>query len=302
MTHKGALALVLLAPIACAFAQSIEPRAYSNAPTGLNFLLVGYAYSEGDLVFGSSAPLQDGDVRVHTLPLAYVRTLDVLGRAGSIALLLPLARLTATASLGGAAEVSREVSGLADPGMRLAVNFYGAPAMGAAEFAQYRQDLIVGASLTVSAPWGQYDADRLVNLGTNRWSVNPELGVSQALGRWTVELAAGVTWFTRNDEYFNGNTREQDPIYSTQLHLTRQLGRGAWGALSASYYEGGRTTLNGVARDDRLAGSRLGVALSLPLGRQNSVKLFAQSGLYARTGTDFKAFGMTWQHLWGGNP
>jgi hypothetical protein len=292
-------AVLLLAPAACAIAQSMEPRAYSNLPVGLNFLLVGYAYSEGDLAFGSSAPLQDSQVRVHTVPLAYVRSLDVLGRAGSIAVLLPLARLSATASLDGATEVSREVSGLADPGVRLAVNFYGAPAMGAAEFAQYRQDLIVGASLSVIAPFGQYDADRLVNIGTNRWSVKPELGLSQALGRWTVELAAGVTWFTRNDEYFNGNTREQDPIYSAQLHLTRQFGRGAWGAFSATYYEGGRTTLNGVARDNRLAGSRLGLALSLPVDRQNSVKLSAQSGLYARTGTDFNALGMTWQHLWG---
>ncbi|HEV3009516.1 MAG TPA: transporter, partial [Burkholderiales bacterium] len=217
---------LLLAP-ALAAAQSMEPRAYSNLPVGLNFLQAGYAYSEGDLAFGSSSPLQDGQVRVHAVPLAYVRTLDLLGRAGSIALLLPLARLSGTALLDGA-EVSREVSGLADPALRLAVNFHGAPALSAAEFAAYRQGLIIGASLLVSAPLGQYDEDRLVNIGTNRWSVRPELGLSQALDRWTVELATGVTWFTRNDEYFNGNTREQDPIFSAQLHSTRQLGRGAW--------------------------------------------------------------------------
>ena len=289
--------MLLLAP-ALAAAQSLEPRAYSNLPVGLNFLIVGYAYSEGDLAFGSSAPLQDAEVRVHAVPLAYVRTLDLLGRAGSIALLLPLARLSGTATLDGATEVSREIRGFADPALRLALNFYGAPAMGAAEFSQYRQDLIVGASVSITAPFGQYDPDRLVNLGTNSWSVKPELGVSQALGRWTVELSAGITWFTRNDEFFKGNTREQDPIYSAQLHFTRQLGRGAWGAFSATYYEGGRTAINGVARD-RLAGSRLGLALSLPVNRQNSVKLFAQSGLYARAGTDFNALGITWLHLWG---
>src|SRR5687767_9421368 len=75
----------------------------------------------------------------------------------------------------------------------------------------------------------------------------PELGVSQAFGRWTVELAAGVTWFTRNDEFFNGNTREQDPLYSAQVHVTRQLGRGAWGAFSATYYDGGRNSDQGAS-------------------------------------------------------
>ena len=277
-------------------AQSMEPRAYANVPVGLNFLVVAYGYSQGDVGVDSS-PLQDADTRVHTLPLVYVRSLDVLGHAGTIALLLPLAHLTATASLDGASDVRREVSGLADPGLRLAVNFHGAPALSAAEFAAYRQDLIVGASLYVTAPFGQYDAERLVNIGTNRWSVKPELGVSKVLGLWTVELAAGATWFSRNDEFFNGNTRSQDPLYSAQLHLTRQLGRGVWGALSTTYYEGGRTAINGVPRDDGLAGSRLGLTLSLPVDRWNSVKLTANGGLYARTGSDFFGVGVIWQHL-----
>jgi len=294
-------AVLLLAPVACAMAQSMDPRAYANVPVGLNFLVVAYGYSQGD-VGADSSPLQDAHTRVHTLPLVYVRSLDVLGHAGTIALLLPLAHLTATASLDGASDVRREVSGLADPGLRLAVNFHGAPALSAAEFAAYRQDLIVGASLYVTAPFGQYDADRLVNIGTNRWSVKPELGVSKVLGLWTVELAAGVTWFTRNDEFFGGNTRSQDPLYSAQLHLTRQLGRGVWGALSTTYYEGGRTAINGVPRDDSLAGSRLGLTLSLPVDRWNSVKLTANGGLYARTGSDFVGVGVIWQHLWLGGP
>jgi hypothetical protein len=93
--------------------------------------------------------------------------------------------------------------------------------------------------------------------------------------------------------------REQDPIYSTQLHLIRQFGRGTWGAVSATYYEGGRTTVNGVAKNDRQAGSRFGLTFSLPVARRQSVKLFANSGLYARTGTDFDAVGLAWQYLWG---
>jgi hypothetical protein len=280
----------------------MDPRAYSNLPVGLNVLLAGYTYTEGELAFDASAPLQDGHSRVHALPLAYVRSLDVFGKSGNIALVLPLVDLTATASFNGAPQARRDVSGLADPTVRLAVNFYGAPALKPAEFAAWRQDLIIGASLAVTAPLGQYDQDRLVNIGTNRWSVKPELGASQAFGAWTVELAAGVTFFTRNDKFFNGNTREQDPLYSLQTHVTRQLGRGAWGAFSFIYYDGGRTSINGAASEQELGGSRLGLTLSLPVDRRNAIRLSAHSGLYARTGSDFKGVAAIWQHVWAGAP
>src|SRR5688500_12230121 len=179
---------LLLAP-ALAFAQSLDPRAYANLPVGLNFLLAGYAYSQGELAI-DGLPLQDGRTRIHALPIGYVRTLEVFGKSGNVALLIPLVDLTATGSLDGVTEARREVSGLADPTLRLSVNFYGAPALRPAEFAAWRQDLIIGASLAITAPLGQYDGDRLINIGSNRWSIKPELGMSQAFGQWTIELAA----------------------------------------------------------------------------------------------------------------
>jgi len=292
------LAIALLLPAAGAMAQSMEPRAYSNLPIGLNIALVGYVYSRGELAFDNAVPLDNGESRVHAMPLGYVRSLDILGKAGSIGVAVPLVHLTATATSDGN-EVGRNVTGLGDPALRLAWNFYGAPALSAKEFSSYRQDLIVGTSLTVTAPFGQYDADRLVNIGTNRWSFKPELGMSQALGPWTVELAGGVTFYTRNDDYFGGNSRSQEPVYSTQLHVTRQLGRGAWAAVSGTYYAGGRSSINGVEKDDRIAASRFAATLALPVDRQNSIKLVAASGVYATTGTDYNSLGAFWQHLWG---
>jgi hypothetical protein len=280
------------------FGQSLEPRAYANAPVGLNFLIAGYAYSKGGVAFDPSVPLENGQARVHAVPLAYVRSLDVLGKAGSVGFVLPIADLSGSATLSGA-EHEREVTGIADPVVRLAVNFYGAPAMDLDRFKAYRQDLIIGASLLVTAPLGQYESGRVANLGTNRWSAKPELGLSKALEVWTVELSTGVTFFTRNDDYLQGNTREQDPLYSAQLHLTRQFGRGMWGAISTTYYEGGRTSLNGVPRDDRQSSSRIGLTFSLPLARQYTLKFYASTGLVARTGTDFDTYGVAWQYLWG---
>jgi hypothetical protein len=212
---------------------------------------------------------------------------------------LPFANLEGSATFNGV-EQQRQTTGMADPAMRFAVNFYGAPAMDLEHFKAYRQDLIIGTSVVVTAPFGQYDSNRVANLGTNRWSAKPEAGLSKAFDVWTAELSTGATFYTRNDDYIQGNVREQDPLYSAQLHLTRQFGRGMWGAISTTYYEGGRTTLNGVARDDRLSGSRIGLTFSLPLARQYTVKLYANTGIRARTGTDFDTVGIAWQYLWGG--
>ena len=295
---RRSLLLLLLGP-AIAAAQSLDPRAYANAPIGLNFLIVGYQYSTGGVAFDPSVPLENGHSRVNAVPLAYVRSLDVFGNAGSIGLVLPFANLSGSATFNGV-EQDRKITGIADPAVRFAVNFYGAPALNAEQFKAYRQDLIVGASVVVTAPLGQYDPGRVANLGTNRWSAKPELGLSKALDVWTVELSTGVTLFTKNDDLLQGNVREQDPLYSAQVHLTRQFGRGMWGAISTTYYEGGRTTLNGVPRDDRQSGSRIGLTFAFPLAPKQSLKLYASTGIYARTGTDFDTVGVAWQYLWGG--
>ena len=160
-------ALVLAATHACA--AELEPRAYVNTPVGLNFLIAGYSYSEGGLSTNASSPIKDAQLRIHTELLAYARTLDVWGKSGKFDVILPYSQLSGTAMLDGQPQ-ERQVSGLNDPRFRFSVNFYGAPALSMQEFASYRQDLLIGASIQVSAPVGQYDSSKVVNIGTNRWS------------------------------------------------------------------------------------------------------------------------------------
>ena len=150
--------------------------------------------------------------------------------------------------------LTRDVNGPVDPRFRLSVNVYGAPALSAEQFASYRQDLIVGVSLQVSAPLGEYDSSRVVNIGTNRWSFKPELGMSKAWGALTLELIPGITFFTTNHDFFGGKTLEQDPIYSLQGHLIYEFSPAFWAALNTTYYTGGRTTVNGENERDALAG------------------------------------------------
>src|SRR5262249_10778219 len=187
MSRAGvALGVLLLLGATTAAAQQLEPRAYANAPVGVNFLALGYGYTQGDVSFDTSAPIEDGKLTVHGAILGYVRSLDVWGRAGKLDVLLPYAWLSGSAKVAGT-PVARDVSGLGDPRARFSLLLYGGPALTLEQFADYEPDLLVGVSLAVTAPLGQYDSDKLVNIGTNRWSFKPEIGISKTFGPLTLE-------------------------------------------------------------------------------------------------------------------
>lgn len=282
-----------------AHAAEIEPRAFGNAPVGVNFFIMGYVYSDGGLSTPASSPVSDANLKIHTGILAYARTLDVWGMPGKFDVVLPYSSLSGTATAFGG-QVERNVSGFNDPRFRFSVIFYGAPVLSVKEFADYQQDLIIGASIQVSPPLGQYDSGKMVNLGNNRWFVKPDIGISKAWGDFTVELSTGMFFFSDNENYFGGQRLEQDPISTTQLHVMYNFPKGVWAALSGTYDYGGRTTVDGVRRNDLQSDSRVGLTIGLPLDRNNSIKLYGSTGVSIRTGSDYDLLGMAWQYRWGG--
>src|SRR5262245_57870802 len=154
MARSGlALVVIVLATITTAGAQDLEPRAYSNTPVGMNFLLLGYSYTHGNSVFDSSAPIKDASVTVHSGLLGYARSLGIWGRSAKIDLVLPYAWLSGSATFAGQPE-ERQVSGLGDPRARFSILLYGGPALSLEEFEDYQADFIVGGSFAVTARLG----------------------------------------------------------------------------------------------------------------------------------------------------
>ena len=294
----------MVCAIALAFApmtlaQEIEPRAYSNVPIDMNFAVVAYAHATGSFAADPSLPLENADLRTDAILLGYARSIEVAGQSGKVDVVLPYVWLEGTAEFAGTPQ-QRRVAGFGDPRVRVSWNFVGAPALTLGQFASYRQETIVGVSLQASLPVGQYDETRLVNLGANRWWVKPEVGVSHAAGQWTFEGAVAATVFGENDEYFNGRSREQDPIYSLQAGVIYGFGRGKWVALHGNYYTGGRTSVDGEDGDDLQQNSLLRVTAAWPLNARDSLKFFAGTGVSTRTGTDFDTVSVAWQRRWGG--
>lgn len=294
-------ALLSVIALMCTVAQAkdLEPRSYSNTPVGLNFLIAGYGYAEGKLAFDPSTAITDGKYRSGATVFALAHSLDAWGNSAKVDMVLPYSSFDGHALVGGQTR-EREMTGMNDPRFRFTMNFYGAPALSLKEFAGYRQDVIVGASLQVTAPLGQYDHSRLINLGNNRWSFKSELGVSKAWGAWTLEIAPSVTFYTDNTDFNRGHTLAQDPLYMLQTHVIYGFASGIWLAFDGAWFTGERTTLDGVKGDNRQANSRAGITLALPVDRYNSVKLFVSTGTSTRTGSDYDLVGVAWQYRWGG--
>jgi hypothetical protein len=289
---------VAMGSVRLAVAQELEPRAYTAAPTGVNFLVVAGGRSTGGVVVDPSLPVDDVQATIESVGLGLGRTVNLFGRTGLILAVVPYAWGHVSGSVG---EETRRItrSGLPDPRVKLSVNLMGGRALTPREFARATRSTIVGVSLAVAPPLGQYTGTKLINLGSNRWAVKPEIGVSHALGRWTIEGYSGLVVFSTNHEFYTGTSvRTQAPVVALQAHVSYTLRRQLWAAFDATWYSGGTTTVNGTQKGDLQRNSRVGGTLSFPIGRQQSIKFSGSTGATTRIGADFRTFGAAWQLTW----
>ncbi len=291
----GALGLVLM-PLG-APAQELEPGAYWPIPKNVTIFTAVNSFNWGDVTFDPALPVDDGRARINTAAFAFTRAFSLAGRSANAGVVLPV--------VGGHLEgvylgepVGTSRFGLADPRLRLAMNLYGAPAMTPAQFASYRQGRIVGVSVTVAPPLGQYDSTKVINLGTNRWSVKSEIGFSQTRGRWVLEVMAGAWMFTDNADLVGGRTRTQAPIVATQGHLTFKFNRATWLAADANFYTGGRTVIDGKQNLDLQRNSRVGATFSTGLGGGHAIRASVSRGAYTTIGADFTSIAVGYNYAW----
>jgi hypothetical protein len=293
----AARTLALLAAAVTAGAQELEPRAYAPNPNGVNFVLLAYGHTGGSVVADPSLPFRDVEATVNSVALSYGRTFGLFGRSTSAGFVAPYLWGTAEGAVG---EERRRVtrSGLGDARLRLSVNLIGGPALEPRAFAVRTPRTTLGMSLVAVVPSGQYDPSKLINLGANRWAMKPELGVSHPRGAWYFELYAGGWLFADNPEFFGGSRREQAPIGTLQAHVSHTFRPRLWLAGDATYYYGGRTTVDGTRNTDLQRNSRLGLTFSLPVGRRSSLKVAWATGFTTTIGGDFATLSLAWQTLW----
>jgi len=197
-------------------------------------------------------------------------------------------------------------SGLTDSVYRFSVNLKGGPAMSAPEFVEWRQKTLLGISLKVVAPTGQYVPVRLINWGANRWAFKPELGYSHRWRNWILDGSGAVWLFTTNRQFYNPSgpvPRSQSPLVVFESHLSYDIKRFLWFSLDGNFWYGGATSLSGVANPNtRQTGSRLGITGSFPLVNHQTIKVSFNDGAYIRFGGNYKNVSVAWQYSWLGKP
>jgi hypothetical protein len=248
----------------------------------------------------ASLPITGVDSKIDSFVVAYQQTVGLFGRTSNIQLEVPFATGT-TEGMLASGPGRRDVSGSGDIAALLSINLIGAPAMDRESFQKFRQDPkpILGASLKIVAPTGQYDADKLVNIGTNRWAIRARLGYLRALGsekRWVMELAV-ATWFFEDNDDFLGQTRTQDPITAIDLSVVRRFRPGFWGSLDLNYYVGGRSALGDNKAEDIQRNSRIGITLAYPFKGRHAIKASISNGIATKSGGDYRTIGITYIYV-----
>jgi hypothetical protein len=287
--------------------QDLAPRAYVITPVKSNAVNLSWAFYDGSLNLTGSIPVTaTGTYNVSVF--SYYHSLNFFGRSANITASLPYGVGNFEAAALGK-QKSAYRSGLLDLGFRFSVNLKGAPAMQADEFAKWKQKTILGASIRVIAPTGQYTSTRLVNWGINRWAFKPELGYSRRWGDWVLDGYGGAWFYTTNPADYNISNISQpapqteEPIGSFEGHLSRDFGRGTWVSLDGNFWWGGVTVLNGIRNPDtRQTSSRIGATGAYRFSRHQSVKVSYSNGTYIRYGGDWQNVSVAWQYSWIGRP
>ena len=283
-------------------AQDMEPRRWSHLPIGLNLAGIAYAHTEADISFNPVLRIEDVELELHTWAAQYIRTFEVFQKSARIDFRQAYHEGQWKGLLRGEpASVTR--NGFSDSVLRASINLIGAPPLKGEKYAAYRVETdvetIVGLGLAVQLPTGQYMGDKLINLGTNRYTYRPQLGILHNRGKWSSELTGSVWIYTDNNDFFNGSTLEQDPMYFFQSHLIYTFSPGFWLGVSAGYYFGGESTVDGVEKDDRKENVSWALSLGHPIGSKSNVKLvYLQTRNQELVGLDTDTFAVALSTRW----
>ncbi len=300
---------LFLAGVVAVSAQDLAPRAYLITPVHLNAVNLTYSFFDGGILFNDTVPITDASATTSISIFSYYHSLSFFGRSANVTAWLPYG----VAHLQGKFidnETKLYRSGLADSNFRFAVNLKGGPAMAAEEFRSWEQKRLLGVSLKVVAPTGQYNGALLINNGANRWAFKPEFGYSERWNHWVLDGYGAVWFFTTNPEYFSHNafvpgtqSQSQKPIGAFESHLSYDVKPRLWFSLDGNFWFGGRTSLNGVETPQTFQTSSLaGATASVPFGKHQALKMSYSRGTYVRLGGNYQNVSMSWQYSWLGRP
>jgi hypothetical protein len=278
-------------------AQEMEPRSYADVPKGLHAAALSYTFSQGNVISDFTSPVQDLNVTTSAINIGYVQTFALFKKLARVSVGMPYGFLNGSAKFYGN-DTSGTRNGFFDGRIKFGVNLIGSPVLSPKEFRQYQEHTVLGVSMVVTVPIGQYYSSKLINLGTNRWGIKPELGFSHREGRLYYEMYTGVWMFTENTAFFNSTYLKEKALFSFQAHVDYIFKSNIWVAINGGFADGGETSQNGIEKNDEQQNWRLGSTLSMPLSQRQSIKFMINTGIATRAGQNYTALTLIYQYSW----
>ncbi|HEY6374814.1 MAG TPA: transporter [Edaphobacter sp.] len=290
-------ALAVLHTQACA--QFTDPRNYQNTPVGINQLELAYAYVRSNTSIDTSFIVSGAKFNLNQGLIDYTRYFSFLHRMAWAEASVPIANLNG--SIAGT-DISGSTTGTGDSGYSAAILLKGGPALSPEQFANAETTTSIGLSLSITAPAGQYDPTKLLNLGSDRWSFKPELAISKPFGpeqRWVLDAYANSYLYTDNNRYRGVEVLRQRGLLGLEGHISYTFNNTIWASLDTRYSFRGDTTVSGVNQNNSQQNFIVGSELVVSPNSRNSFTFeFAKAAIH-KNGPSLTGFAVKYDYTWG---
>lgn len=281
------------------YAQFTDPHNYDNAPVGVNQIEIDYYYARSDASIDTSLIFTGATFNLNQGIIDYTHYFGFIHRLAWVEATLPFAGLSGSIS---GTNISGSVTGTGDSSYLVAALLKGGPALSVAQFENYKPTTTVGVSLTITAPTGQYDSNKVLNLGSNRWSFKPEFAVSHPFGpeqRWQFDVYANAYFHTDNTSYQGAKILRQQPLPGIEGHISYAFTDKLWASLDTRYSFGGNTFVNGVNENNAQQNFILGTEVNVSINHQNSFVFEFAKPVVHQNGPSYTGFAVRYFYSWG---
>jgi len=300
---KRRVFLYLLLAVLCrpdqARGQFTDPRAYDNTPVGVSQLELAYAYAHADasidtalIIAGAAFDLNQGTVE-------YTRYFGFFHRTAWVNASLPVAGLNGSVT---GTNIHGSLTDVGDSSYELAMLLKGGPALSVKQFADFRPTTTVGVSLSITAPTGQYDSKKVINLGSDRWSFKPEIGISRPFGskqKWVIDGYASAYFFTDNTSYHGVEILRQQPLPGFEGHISYSFTPNLWVSLDTRYSFRGDTLINGTDQNNPQQNFILGSEVNVSVNSRTQLVFKFAKAVVHHNGPAYTGFMVEYLYSWG---
>jgi hypothetical protein len=280
-------------------AQFTDPRQYDNTPVGVSQLELAYAYAHANASIDTSLIVAGAEFDLNQGTLKYTRYFSFFHRTAWVSASLPLAGLNGSVT---GTNIHGSLTELGDSSYELSMLVMGGPALSVKQFAEFRPTTSIGVSLTITAPTGQYDAKKVINLGSDRWSFKPEIGISRPFGskqKWIVDAYASAYFFTDNTSYHGVEILRQQPLPGLEGHISYSFTPNLWVSLDTRYSFRGDTLINGTDQNNAQQNFILGSEVNVSINPRNALVFEFAKAMVHQNGPAYTGFIVEYLYSWG---